>query len=300
MSVFRLKDWWKHGLLASMGMVLAVGGVLAAGAWYLLRRRSPDPSDPPTNYDLSYQEVAFHARDGVKLRGWWIPAPSSHEPAPTVIMAHGQAGSMDGDTAQMVPLHQAGFNVLMFDFRGHGRSEGNTVTMGVHEKADLLGAVDYLTDHHGCQRVGVLGFSMGAAVAVMAAAESERIASVVADSSYTTLEHTLRRWSVHPSVPSPLYEWIVDNSLTLASVITGVPLREAQPISAVSRLADRPVLFIYGERDPFVTVEEMRQMSAITRNAELWLVPDAGHRDAYHNDPDTYNQRVIGWFKRWL
>src|SRR5258708_2209067 len=154
---------------------------LNAGATALMHRRSPDPTDLPSNYGLAYEEVHFESRDGIKLVGWWIPHP---EAIGTIIMCHGQTGSMDGDTHHAAELYKAGFSMFMFDFRAHGRSEGDCVTMGMYEKEDLLGALDYLGDVRGIMRVGVLGFSMGAAVALITAALSDRICAVVADGSF--------------------------------------------------------------------------------------------------------------------
>src|SRR5262249_48832020 len=151
----------------------------------------PDPPDRPDNYGISYEEVHFTSRDMVKLFGWWIPA---RKPIGTIVMCHGQEGSMDGDTKQMVPLHDAGFNVFMFDFRAHGQSDGECVSMGMYEKEDLLGALDYLAEQRHVDKVGVLGFSMGAAVALITAALSERICVVVADSSFGQLKNTLTGW----------------------------------------------------------------------------------------------------------
>ncbi len=146
-------------VLIVLGVLWIVGTNL--GATMLLRRRKPDPPDPPSNYGLAFEEVQFTSRDHENLVGWWIP----HEtPIGTVIMCHGQNGSMDGDTHHAVPLHEAGFNVFMFDFRAHGRSGGDCVTMGMYEKEDLLGALDFLGEKYKIVEVGVLGFSMGAAV----------------------------------------------------------------------------------------------------------------------------------------
>src|SRR5258706_14921810 len=145
---------------------------LNAGASRLMRRRAPDPVDTPRNYGFDSDEVKFTSRDHVRLTGWWIPADNA---VGTIVMCPGQEGSMDGDTRQMVPLHDSGFNVLMFDFRAHGRSEGEVVSMGMYEKEDLLGALDFLMEHYGVEKDGGLGFSMGAAVALVAAAHADRI-----------------------------------------------------------------------------------------------------------------------------
>jgi pimeloyl-ACP methyl ester carboxylesterase len=294
---------WGRLVLVGASVAGAMGGAMLAGAAYLLRRRTPDPFDPPTNYDLTYEEVAFFARDGVKLRGWWIPAPdapATDVPTRTVIVCPGQEGSIDGDTAQVVPLHHAGFNVLMFDFRGHGRSDGALVTMGIREKDDLLSAVEYLVRQRGVERVGVLGFSMGAAAALMAAAENRQIVSVVADSSYTSLELTVRRWAEGRRIPAVLHMPIVAGTLTLASLLSGAALRNARPLEAAGQLGERPALFIYGERDPLVKGQEMRQWLRVAPRGDLWIVPGVGHREAYRAAPDAYNRRVVAWFEHTL
>lgn len=292
---------FKWALVTGVGAAGIVGGTLLAGAAYLLRRRTPDPFDPPTNYDLSYEEVAFTARDGLKLRGWWIPAPeSAPAPAPTVIVCPGQEGSIDGDTEQIVPLHQAGFAVLAFDFRGHGRSDGSLVTLGVREKDDLLDALDYLQRQHGVGRVGVLGFSMGASAALMAAADAPQIASVVADSGYATLEPTLRRWAESRRIPEVVHRWFVPGALRLASLLSGSALHEASLTAAAANLRDRPVLLIYGADDPFVSPPERHFLHVSLPCSELWNVPGSEHRGAYHANPDAYNERVINWFRRTL
>ncbi|MBX3064149.1 MAG: alpha/beta fold hydrolase, partial [Anaerolineae bacterium] len=161
-----MRQAWRLAAIGAAGIALAFGGVVFGGAAYLLRRRKPDPFDPPTNYNISYQDISFLSRDGIRLRGWWLPTASDHALG-TIILCAGQDGSMEGDTVQVVALHHAGFNVLMFDWRGHGRSDGDMVTMGALEVNDLLGALDYLDEQRGINRVGVLGFSMGGAVALM-------------------------------------------------------------------------------------------------------------------------------------
>src|SRR5258708_26652422 len=164
-------------LLAIVIIAIAVWLVsLNFAASRLLRRRQPDPVVRASNYGIAYEEVHFMRRDGMKVVGWWIRVD---KPISTIVMCHGQNGSMDGDTRQRPPLHEAGFNVLMFDFRAHGRSEGESVTMGMYEKEDLLGVLDYLAAERGINQVGVLGFSMGAATALMTAGLSDRICALV-------------------------------------------------------------------------------------------------------------------------
>jgi pimeloyl-ACP methyl ester carboxylesterase len=284
--------------LASLALWAGWIVALNTGASRLMRRRRPDPPDTPDNYGIAYEEVHFTSRDRVNLVGWWIPAEN---PLGTVIMCHGQEGSMDGDTRQMVPLHDARFNVFMFDFRAHGRSEGNCVSMGMYEKEDLLGALDILAERKGVERVGVLGFSMGAAVALITAALSERIGAVVADSSFGRLKSTLTGWGVQKGIPSPIARQFAAWVLMAASIRTEGRMDQTDPIRWTVHIGPRPILFIHGADDPFVPMEEVNRMASLAEGpVEVWTVEGTGHRGAYAADPVEYNNRVIDWFNRYL
>lgn len=285
----------------ALAAFFGVGGwlvALNAGASYLMRRRVPDPTDTPENYGIPYEEVRFISRDSVALVGWWIPAKDARA---TVVMCHGQEGSMDGDTRQMVPLHDAGFNVFMFDFRAHGRSEGEVVSMGMYEKEDLLGALDMLVERYHVEKVGVLGFSMGAAVALITAALSERICAVVADSSFGRLKSTLTRWNMTKHVPYALARQFASWVLIVASIRTEGRMDQTDPIRWTVHIGKRPILFIYGAQDRFVARRDIDRMAGLAEGpVEVWNVDGAGHREAYAKDPVEYNRRVIDWFNHYL
>ncbi len=286
---------------------LLLGGLALLGGWAfaldfgarrLMRRRLPDPPDPPSNYGISYEEVHFKSRDRVNLVGWWIPA---EKPIGSVVICHGQEGSMDGDTHHMVPLHDAGFNVLMFDFRAHGGSEGECVTMGMYEKEDLLGALDYLVEAKGIEKVGVLGFSMGAAVALITAALSERICAVVADSSFGRLKSTLTGWGVIRGVPPARARQYASWVLVAASIHTEGRIDQTDPIRWTVHIGPRPILFIHGANDPFVPIQDVDRMASLAQGpVEVWVVDGVGHRGAYAADPAEYDSRVVNWFKKYV
>ena len=288
--------------LGCVGTLTALVGWLMAlnfGASRLMRRREPDPEDPPSNYGIGYEEVRFYSRDRIPLAGWWIPAgdEATTKAADTIVMCHGQDGSMDGDTRQMVPLHDAGFNVLMFDFRAHGRSGGGCVSFGMYEKEDLLGAIDYLVEDRGIESVGVLGFSMGAAVALITAALSERVCAVVADSSFGRLRTTLTGWGTLRGVPYPIARLYAGWVLLIASLRTEGRMDQTDPILWTVHIGKRPILFIHGARDPYVPAYEVDRMASLAEGpVQVWTVDNAGHREAYAVDPVEYNRRVIEWF----
>ncbi len=288
--------WFGILWIACLGILvtLAIG---YAATIPLMRRRVPDLPDQPSAYGMTGEEVSFPSRDGLTLGGWWIPAPESAHG--TIVICCGQNGSLDKDIEQIVPLHQAGFNVLMFDFRAHGRSEGQLVTIGALEQADLFGALDYLAAQHGIERVGVLGFSMGAGVTLMVAGQDRRIAALVVDGAYPRLSWLLigyLRAQNIPLVTTPL-AWL---TLVVGSLRSRYQIYRANPADLADRIT-APVLFIHGDLDPFVTPAQVEGLIArVPSQTELWRVPDAGHREAYHKHPDEYSRRVVAWFESHL
>ena len=290
--------------------LLILGGIGALslyGAHYLIRRRTPDvQASPveylfhrasPADYGLPFEEVAFPSRDGIPLQGWFIPAP---QPKATIVFCHGVMGSMDPDLRYAPWFHERGYNVLMFDFRGHGRSGGDHISWGYHERQDLLGAIDYLHSR-GIHRVGVMGFSLGGAVAMITAPQSPAIRAVVSDGGFAqvrkAIEGGLRTRYNLRLLHIPLSTLIV----RLAGWRLGRDLSEADPIRWVSQISPRALLIIHGGQDPYVPTADARRLyEQAGEPKELWIVPEAGHREVDLRRPEEYRERVLGFFDRWL
>ncbi|HML23672.1 MAG TPA: alpha/beta fold hydrolase [Aggregatilinea sp.] len=283
---------WLVGIVA-----LVVVGIGYAGTLPLMRRRVPDPPDDPAAYGMAGDDVQFPSRDGTLLGGLWIAA--SGQARGTVIMCPGQDGSLDKDIPQALPLHDAGFDVLMIDWRAHGRSEGRLVTLGALEQYDLLGALDFLAAR-GAQRVGILSLSMGAGTTLQVAAYDERIAALVVDGAYPRVTGLLASWLRHHGLPEPLVNPLAWLTLRVGALRARHTIYDANPI-ATARHVTAPTLFIHGERDPFVSTDDLRVLAdAVSGPVEVWAVPDAGHREAYPLHPDDYNARVVAWFEEHL
>ncbi len=283
--------------LAAMASLVALALAFAATV-PLMRRREPDPPDCPANHDMPAEAVHFFSRDGLQLGGWWIPAAGT--PRGTVILCPGQNGSLDKDIPQAVPLQRAGFNVLLFDFRAHGCSEGELVTLGALEQADLFGALDYLEAERGIGQVGVLGFSMGAGVALLVAAQDRRIRALVVDGAFPRLSGILTGYLRLRGIPGPLAGSFAQLVLWVAGLRVGYHIARANPLDRAGDIT-APTLFIHGERDPFVRTDEVRALAArLGGPVELWSLPDCGHRQAWPLHPDEYARRVVEWFTRHL
>ncbi|MFN2269238.1 MAG: alpha/beta hydrolase [Anaerolineae bacterium] len=284
--------------LSTTLLLLAILTALAwAGSSKLMARRVPNPQTSPADLGLIFEDVSFQSRDGLTLRGWFIPANPAK---PAVIFCHGHAGSMDPDVAYVPWFHAAGFSVLMFDFRAHGRSEGNRVSLGYFERQDLLGAVDYLQGR-GIMEVGVMGFSMGGAVGITTAAQCESIRATVSDGGFAHLESAVVGWGLGRGAPHWLALSLARLIITVAGWRLGVRLTEADPLRWVTHIAPRAVLFVHGDRDIFVPVADVEALYARAGEPkELWRVAEAEHRRVDRLRPEEYRKRVIDFFERHL
>ena len=184
----------KRNPAGKIGIGVAIAGAgLAAGslayAWFAthpprLRVR------PKKAGILPIEPVTFPSRDGLKISGWFIPAEN---PIGSVILCHGHPANRMEMLPRARTLHPAGFNILMFDFRSLGESEGKLCSIGLHETQDLQGAADYLLarPEMGDLKFGVYGVSMGGAVAILTAAKDERFAAVAAHGAFADLERAI-------------------------------------------------------------------------------------------------------------
>ncbi len=289
-------------LLASAA-VGAAGGLLGA-AWYVTTRVSPQhPRHYSDNYTFTpwelgvpFEEIRLRSADGLALTGWWLPRPESRA---VVIGCHGHSGSKDDLLGVGTSAWRAGFNVLLFDYRGRGGSDPWPHTLVSREVDDLLAAVAHARSRVEGARVGVIGFSMGAAVAIMAAAREPALAALVADSSFTAVadvvSYSLRRALGVP--PAPLVR-AADELLVRRH---GYRFSQARPIDAVGAIAPRPILIVHGAGDTTVPVAQARRLfAAAGQPKQLWVAEGAEHCGAYFVDRPAYCARVNAFFSQHL
>jgi len=279
-------------ILTAIGLVLAVELVMS---FYMTRRFFLAEVHSPVEYGLAFEEVAFQAADGLMLHGWWIPAAGSDR---AVVIMHGHGGSMDWDVHRAPALHAAGFNVLLFDFRAHGRSEGQTVTFGYLERQDVLGAARFLRGR-GMRRIGLLGFSFGGIVAMLAAPICPDIAAVVSDGGPARLRTAITARGVELGAPrwlSALLAWL---TVAMTSLRLRANLFHYEPVRWVGRISPRPILFVHAGHDQYLPdFEDLYAAAQPPKDA--WRVPQAGHTKISEVLPDEFQRRVIAFFDQHL
>jgi fermentation-respiration switch protein FrsA (DUF1100 family) len=278
-------------------LALATAAIVVYGVNRLICPERNLAGGTPSDYGLPYETVSFPSYDGTILRGWFVPAV---HPRATVIFCHGRAGSKAPDLIYVPQFRQHGFNVLLFDFRAHGESDGHQSSLVYYERQDLLSAIAYLRGR-GIHDVGLMGFSMGAAVAVATAPLSEAVRAVIADSAFAELRTILVTYLQQHGIPRPLASGLAALIIWAAGLRLGCHLADADPLRWVGRIAPRPLLLIHGGQDEGIPVSDAHRLyEAASEPKELWVVPEAEHRCADKVCPHEYMTRVLSYFDRWL
>ncbi|MGE3858168.1 MAG: alpha/beta hydrolase [Dehalococcoidia bacterium] len=262
--------------------------------------------DPPKNtpyldqFPFPVEEVAFTARDKTELAGWFLAAAPPHgeqpstAPQPTVVLMHGYGGTRDVMLPYADFLSQAGFHVFFFDARGVGHSARVEVTFGERERLDVLGAIDYLSKRPEVdqERIAIMGVELGGSVAIMAAAEDPRVASVVVEAPYASLEvalqDALERVVAVPGFLRPLTTYLVKRRIA-------EDIDDRAPIEAVARLGDRPLLII---EDSGGRTEQTRAIfAAAPPSRTLWVAHGADLGGGLQEFPNEYVTRVVEFLR---
>ncbi len=256
---------------------------------------------PPSMFNADYENVAFAAKDGVVLKGWFIRPMTDGNEAPAIIICHGVGANKSDFTEFAVHLSRRGYAVLLFDFRAHGESGGSRTSLGYYEQEDVLGALSYLKTRKevDSRRIGIYGFSLGGATAILAASKTDGFRAIVADSAFTSLrdqaKNTVTGFYHLPSFPFfPLvvfaYEAYFRTSIDAVS-----------PIRSIAALAETPILIIAGEEDKLIPSENAKRLYAAAREPkEIWIIPGADHGGNQVTAGDAYEKKVGGFFDKYM
>jgi len=291
-----MKKWIKIGTGITAAIFVVFVGISGYLGYTMTRVHRVPVTGSPDLLGLAYENVSFPGIDkNITLRGWLLPGQNKGQ---IIIMVHGvDANRVDASIGTLEiasGLVAHGFSVLMFDLRGHGESDGNMVSGGYYEKRDLEGAANFAKER-GFTHIGVLGFSLGAVTSILAAAEDQDIDAVVSDSSFADLTDIMKsEFSKRTKAP----QFLLNPLLFMIKIMYRVDFNAVKPVECVGQIAPRPVFFIHGEADDGIPFKHALKLWEASHNpqAELWIVPGAGHTRAYKTNPEEYMSRVTAFF----
>jgi len=230
----------------------------------------------PDQVGRTYRDVWFEAADGARLHGWFLPADSQADrgEACTVLFLHGNAGNIGTHLASVWWLPEKGYNVLLFDYRGYGRSAGSPSLHGLHLDTEAALHTVFAMKGVNPDRVVIFGQSLGGSIAITALAHSayrHRPNALIIEGALSSYRGIVREklagfWLTWP-LQRPL-------SLTIED--------DYRPLDAIGKISPVAVLVVHGLDDQVVPPHHGEALyAAAAEPKDLWLVPAAAHIEAF-------------------
>lgn len=238
--------------------------------------------------------------DGLTLQGYYLKAKQPTNQI--VILAHGYLGR--GSDMALYGQHyyeNLGFDIFYADARGHGKSEGDYIGFGWHDRLDLVAWINKIIEEKGDDVDIVLhGLSMGAATVLMTSGEDLpiNVKAIIADSPYTNVQdlfaYQMKRMYHLPSFP------VLNTTSLVTKLKAGYSFTEASALEQVKK-ATVPILYIHGEADTFVPTELSMLLYEETHSeADLLLIPNAGHGEGFVIEKEMYLETLHHFLKKHL
>lgn len=239
-----------------LGSALLLGGIFI-GVFRAMERSvlyhpTHDCPETPADYRLRAQDITFLAADGTQLRGWWIPA---YVPRATVVYCRGNSGNMSYDATWAPFFNKHRFNLLLWDYRGYGQSEGRPSEKGL--RMDAQAAFDVASTLSKDLPILLYGHSLGGAVAARLACDRPA-AALILDSTFSSAADMARR--LYPSLP---LEHLISARYNAAQCVASLP--------------DIPKIFGHDPEDAVVPFQSGRLLHAASRPPNSFVLLSGGH-----------------------
>ncbi|ESU33691.1 hypothetical protein G3A_05665 [Bacillus sp. 17376] len=244
----------------------------------------------------NFEIVEIKSDDGLKLQARFLK--NANPSGKAVILAHGYKGNSEQMPGITKFYYEQGYDILKPDARGHGLSEGDYIGYGWHDRKDYVQWSNFLAEEAGADDIFLHGFSMGAATVLMASGEKlpEQVKGIIADSGYTTvleeLSHQLKYLYNLPAFP------IMQVTSVITNIRAGYTFAEASALDSVAK-NKLPLLIIHGDKDALVPTDMGKRIFEIAKSdKELWIVPGAGHTEAYTIAEQEYQEKLMEFWAK--
>jgi fermentation-respiration switch protein FrsA (DUF1100 family) len=241
---------------------------------------SHDEPTTPAQWGLKYEAVDFKSADATPLHGWFLQAKGKTPQTAkgTVVFSHGNTGSMSYHLGFCVWLAEAGYNVLLYDYRGFGKSGGTVGRRGMIDDVKAAFAYARSRDDIDTNKLISFGHSLGGAQSVTALGESpvKGVRAIVIDAAFASYQ-------------------------TMASVFGGqlgasLVSDELAPKGYVAKLSPVPLLVVHGDRDEVVPVSQGKLLyQAAGQPKTFFEVKNGRHGTALTDDHGAYRKKVLAW-----
>ena len=241
--------------------------------------------------------VYINSFDNLRLHAYEIKESNSNKWAITV---HGYTANAEYMSSIAYKYYTLGYNLIVPDLRGHGKSEGHYIGMGWHDRLDIIKWIEYILNKDENAQILLHGISMGAATVMMVSGEElpKNVKVINEDCGYTgakeQLAYKLKNMFKLPSFPL----------LNICSIITKIKAKyfisEASAIDQIKK-SKTPILFIHGDKDKFVPFYMLEELyNGCNAYKDKLIINNAGHAKCEKVDSDLYWDKVITFISKFI
>jgi uncharacterized protein len=266
----------------------------------------------PESYGLRAEAFEVRTPDSILLQGFYISAPKTTIPvaystvkpakipkaiSKTIIILHGISSCKEFFLPVAEKLVGEGINVVLLDLRAHGQSGGEYCTFGYYEKQDISAVVDMLLQRDATQKIGVMGHSLGGAIALQVLAYDKRLQFGVIESTFTSLESVVEQYGVNYfGIRSP---WLARHTLDKSAVIARFDPYAVVPVESARQIT-QPVFVSHGDSDERIPWQLGRQNfeQVGSPDKQWYLIPNAGHNGIWKAGGAAYESALMAFLKR--
>lgn len=250
----------------------------------------------PDQLHLAFENVIFKNKDGITLKGWFLPA--QEESDKTIVFMHGW-GMNKGSLLKNTVFLNKKYNLFYFDFRGAGESGDGKSSVGYIEVRDALSAIEKLlqTRPEAAKSIGLYGIDSGAACAIYCGAHNSTVKCVITEGCYCSAEQTAirRKKAANRFLCTP----VLKLALYFAKRRSHIKPQDFSPDTNIGKLAGKALLIINGADDTLANAKDAAELFALAKEPkELWIVPNAAHTTAAEVAGQQYKNRLEEFFNK--
>lgn len=252
----------------------------------------------PADRQMPYEAATVTTADGFRLQGWFIPVADARA---TVMLVHGYKDHRGSLLGVADILHRHGYHALMLSLRAHDENDGELVSFGLREMADVDAWLQYLLGRSDVDpaRIALFGASMGGAIGIGYAAGHQQIRAVIADGAFSSVSDTaatsIKFFTGLPPFPfAPAIIFWMEREI-------GGSAADLDATKWIPTIAPRPILLMQGGADTVVSPESGRKLFDAAREPkELWFEPTVGHTQFLQMMPAQFEEHVVRFLDRYF
>ena len=246
----------------------------------------------------NYTDKYINSFDNLKLHGYEVKNETKTNK--WAIVVHGYTSEGELVSSKAKHFYEMGYNILVPDLRGHGKSEGDYIGMGWDDRLDIIDWINNILEDNPRSEIILHGTSMGAATVLSTSGENlpNNVKAIIADCGYTSV------WNEFTYQLKALFNLPAFPVMNLSNMVTmvkaGYSLKDASPIEQVAK-SKTPILYIHGDKDDFVPYYMMDELYKATSSEKSKLtVQNAGHGKADLVNPDLYWNTVTDFLGKYI